>query len=100
MLRLKHELENRRPFPCASASLLCLALWAALIAPVCAQPVVLFLRGGDRITGTITSENTNRVVLSTKWAGEVTVPVAEILKREPLPAAKAGEAKPSATPPP
>jgi len=43
------------------------------------------------------------VGLSTKWAGEVTVPVAEILKREPLPAApavKAGEAKPAAAPPP
>ena len=61
-----------------------------------AQPVMLHLRGGDRLTGVIISENTNRVVLSTKWAKEVIVPAGEILKREPLPIApesKTGEAK-------
>jgi len=55
--------------------------------------VVLYLRGGDRITGTIINENTNRLVLSTKWAKGITVPAGEILRREPLPAAC--EAKPS-----
>jgi len=101
-MMLKHELDYRRFFPRACASLCCLALWVVLISSVCAQPVVLYLRGGDRITGTITSENTNRVVVSTTWAGQVTVPVAEILKREPLPATpgRAGEAKPAATTPP
>ena len=49
------------------------------------QTVVLQLRGGDRLTGTITAEDTNRVVLSTKWAKEMVVPLADILKREPVP---------------
>jgi len=96
-------MESRSLFPRAAAPLLCLAIWMLLIGSVFAQPVVLYLRGGDRITGTITSENTNRVVLLTKWAGEVVVPVAEILKRETLPATpqvKAVEGKPATTSPP
>ncbi len=62
-----------------------------------AQAITLHLRGGDRLTGIITSEDTNRVVLSTKWAKEVAVPLGEIIKREVLPvipATKAGETNP------
>ena len=51
-----------------------------------AQPVTLHLRNGDRITGTISSEDTNRIVLSTPWLKELSVPTAQVLKREVLPA--------------
>ena len=64
-----------------------------------AQPVVLYLRGGDRLSGTITSEDTNRVVLATPWAKQMVIPTAEILKRYLLPGGpeiKAPETKSSA----
>src|SRR3954471_3588614 len=81
-----------------SAAFLCLAFFLYSITSVHAQTVILHLRGGDRITGTITSENTNRLILSTKWSKELIVPRDEILKRELVPLAphgKAGEAKPA-----
>jgi putative salt-induced outer membrane protein YdiY len=53
---------------------------------VCAQAgaknVILHLRGGDRVTGVLVSENTNTVTISTPWTKELTVPVAEIERRE------------------
>jgi len=68
-----------------------------------AESITLHLRNGDRITGTISSEDTNRVVLSTPWIKEVIVPAAQISKREPArhaetppgPAAGAGANTPS-----
>src|SRR6267378_3531966 len=48
-----------------------------------AESITLHLRNGDRITGTISSEDTNRVVLSTPWIKEVIVLAAQISKREP-----------------
>ena len=64
--------------------------------PIRAQPVVLYLRGGDRISGTIISEDTNRVVIATKWAKELVVPLAEIVKREAPGTANASDSKQSA----
>jgi len=66
------------------ASFLFLALLFLSLGTALAQPVILQLRGGDRITGTIISEDTNRVVLTNKWAREIVVPIGEIVKREPL----------------
>jgi putative salt-induced outer membrane protein YdiY len=68
-----------------------------------AENVVLLLRNGDRITGTIVAENTNHVVLATGWTKELSVPLSAIQGREPVtnavtPAVVA-EAKP-ATPAP
>lgn len=84
----------------------CLILAVCLLgfANASAQPVVLHLKNGDRITGTISSEDTNRVILATIWAKEVMVPLTEISKREvaapPPPApAKAAEAKPAESKP-
>src|SRR5580765_2676415 len=51
-------------------------------APAITNQVVLSLRGGDRISGVITAEDTSRVVVTTRWAREVVVPLAEILKRQ------------------
>ncbi len=75
-----------------------LTIWLGLAGIAAAQPVILHLRGGDRLTGTITAEDTNLVVLSTRWGKQMVVPAAEILKREPLPAtpeAKAADTKPA-----
>jgi hypothetical protein len=50
-----------------------------------AQSVILHLRNGDRIAGTIVSENTNTVTLSTIWIKELVVPVSQIERREIMP---------------
>src|ERR1051326_2719520 len=77
----KHPSHKHQLFPCGSNSRgvlrcerLSLLLWLFSLGAASGQSVVLYLRGGDRITGTIVSESTNRVVLSTKWAKEVVVP--------------------------
>jgi hypothetical protein len=48
---------------------------------------VFLLKGGDHITGTIVSENSNTVVVATAWAGELSLPVDQIEVRETLAAA-------------
>lgn len=63
----------------------CLRSFAALVlfcGAAQAQNVILHLRNGDRIAGTIVSENTNTVTLSTDWIKELVVPVAKIERRE------------------
>jgi hypothetical protein len=47
-----------------------------------AQTVVLHLKNGDRIAGTIVSEDTNRVVVTTPWIKELAVPLSAITLRE------------------
>lgn len=57
--------------------------------------VVLHLKSGDRIAGTIVSEDTNRVVIATSWIKELPVPLSAIEWREagpPSPAAVALQA--------
>jgi putative salt-induced outer membrane protein YdiY len=62
--------------------------WAVILAVfvtgnvVWAQDVILHLRNGDRIAGTIISENTNQVTVSTVWIKELSVPIAQIERRE------------------
>src|SRR2546423_1036996 len=79
-------------------------LWIffALLSPLKAETVVLHLKNGDRIAGTIISEDTNRVVISTTWIKELAIPVFEIKNREkPEPAAPAPKpAVPAPTPAP
>jgi hypothetical protein len=73
-------------------------LAASLLLLVCgnlhAQNVILHLRNGDRIAGTIISESTNEVTLSTVWIKQLTVPLAQIERREitPTPLADAPNA--------
>jgi Protein of unknown function, DUF481 len=64
---------------CAVALFLFLGLSA-----VRAQTTVLYLRNGDRLAGKINSEDTNHVVLTTPWAKDLSVPAAEIVRREIL----------------
>ena len=52
--------------------------------PARAENVVLHLRNGDRIAGTIVAEDTNRVVLATSWIKELPVPLSAIQGREPI----------------
>ncbi len=66
-----------------------LAFLAAILALVfcrdsSAQSVILHLKNGDRLSGFITSETTNRIVLTNLWSREIVVPAEAILRREPL----------------
>lgn len=86
-------------------------MWAAF-GRADAQGVVLYLKSGDKISGYIVSEYTNRLVLSNSWVKELTVPISEISRREINFAgltnhvagtnllAKVKAALPQATPPP
>jgi hypothetical protein len=47
-----------------------------------AQNVILYLKSGDRVSGRIVSEYTNRIILSNSWTKELSVPLAEIAQRE------------------
>ena len=47
-----------------------------------AETVTFHLRTGERIVGAIVSQNTNRVVISNLWAGDISVPLAQIEKRK------------------
>lgn len=78
-----------RPFPSHNLrkAFGCFFLTGLFFTPALhAQSVVLQLRNGDRLSGKIISETTNRVVLTTPWATEIAVPLAEIKSREIIPA--------------
>lgn len=47
-----------------------------------AETVTFHLRTGERITGAIVSQNTNRVVVSNLWASDLSIPLAQIEKRK------------------
>jgi len=47
-----------------------------------AQNAVLYLKNGDKLTGYIVSQYTNRVVLSNSWVKDLSVPLSEIAQRE------------------
>jgi hypothetical protein len=49
-----------------------------------AQTVVLHLRNGDRLAGTIVSQDSNWVVITTSWAKDLVVPADQIASREAL----------------
>lgn len=44
--------------------------------------VVLHLKNGDRLAGTIVSEDTNHVVITTSWIKELAIPLDQIAQRE------------------
>src|ERR1700742_2444988 len=59
-----------------------LLLLCALSGYARAENVVLYLKSGDKITGSIVSEYTNRLVLSNSWVNNLSVPLTEISRRE------------------
>jgi len=105
MFNLENSLRSKskaRRAP-AGIALFLVAAWAVLGAeisdPSAAQTnqVILYLRGGDRVTGVITAEDTNRLVMTTRWSTVMVLPLTEILKREPLvPVSETKPAKPGA----
>ena len=54
-----------------------------------AETIVLHLKNGDRLAGTIISEDTNRVVITTSWIKELAVPLDQIASRETIAAEQA-----------
>jgi hypothetical protein len=64
-----------------------IGLWAWLVLMACAanaQTVVLELRNGDRISGVILTESTNRLVVSNAWSREIVLSPDQILRRSPV----------------
>ncbi len=61
-----------------------MALASPLALP--AQQVLLYLNNGDRLTGVIVSETTNRLVLSNAWNREIILPLNQIVWRTLPPA--------------
>jgi len=57
-------------------------LVCALSVSARAENVILYLKSGDKITGFVVSDYTNRVVLSNSWVKELSVPLTEIERRE------------------
>ena len=49
-----------------------------------AETIILHLKNGDRIAGTIVSEDTNRVLITTAWIKDLAVPLGQIERREKL----------------
>src|ERR1041384_4230748 len=47
-----------------------------------AETIALRLRNGDRVTGSILSENATHLILSNAWTKELTIPLSQIEKRE------------------
>ena len=80
--------NSARPFsPTGELFRFVLVFFAAF--QVSAAPVVVHLQNGDRISGDLVSETTDRVVLKSTFAGEITLPKSEITSRETLDAPKA-----------
>lgn len=73
----------RRNLPWLLTHFLIVVLFVSVfLNTVRAENVVLYLKNGDKITGFVVSEYTNRVVLSNSWARDLSVPLTEIKKRE------------------
>jgi len=78
MTFLRRPLNKFSPHPIWLAMLLA----SALCGSVRAQNVILYLKSGDKVSGQVVSEYTNRLVLSNSWVKELSVPLAEIAQRE------------------
>jgi hypothetical protein len=64
---------------------ICLALALAVLFlgdAARAQKVILQLRNGDRVAGTIVSENAETVTVSTVWIKELVIPIEQIQRRD------------------
>jgi putative salt-induced outer membrane protein YdiY len=92
--------QNFRRVFCVARRLILFLICAAAGASS-AEDVVLHLKSGDQISGWVVSEGTNQVVISNAWAGTLSVPLAEIAKRETMAVAKAAPPTnaPAAKPP-
>jgi hypothetical protein len=76
MFPLRRRLNLFRPIWVATL------LGCVLCGNLRAQHVVLYLKNGDKLTGVLVSEYTNRIVLSNNWVKDLSVPLSEIAQRE------------------
>jgi len=67
--------SNRFPL-----SLLALCAWTLFASQ--AADIIIHLKNGDRVTGSIASETATEVTLQTAPLGKITIPVGQILRRE------------------
>ena len=74
-----------------------LALFTAGIGsgPLRAAEVVLLMKSGDLVSGQVVAENTNQMVISNAWAKALSIPLAEIARRQTLGAAKVSTPAPA-----
>src|SRR5689334_21858409 len=70
--------------PCGSCVLLLVVIGAAVTRLEAAR-LVLHLKNGDRLTGTVLSETTNSITLGTPFMGSIQVPLTEVTNRLVLP---------------
>jgi len=49
-----------------------------------AQPIVLHLKSGDRISGNLVAQNEEHLVVGTSWAGSLSIPVSQVESAEGL----------------
>ncbi|HRI16523.1 MAG TPA: hypothetical protein PLX89_26315, partial [Verrucomicrobiota bacterium] len=89
---------KRRSSRRALCAILWLSLLVGILTPVTAEPMVVFLKNGDRLSGEITSENDRRIVLKSAVAGRITIPRDQI-DRVMTAAALAASSAPAAPPP-
>ena len=84
------------------AAILLFVIWGGPAPAATAPKMVFELRNGDRLTGVIDSEDTNRVVIGTAWGKNLDVPVSEIIRRATLlaGASQVTNAPPGMVPPP
>lgn len=72
----------------------CAVAFAVLLFPsiqtAWADELIFYLRNGDRLTGNLLAEDTNRVVLVTSWTNRLELPAAQIERREKKPEAGPG----------
>ena len=96
LLRLakRHRIVWRRWILCI------LGLWVGGMAVLAAEPMVVFLKNGDRITGEVVSQNEKRLIIKSAIAGRVTVVRASIDRLIPLSALNAAPDTAAATAPP
>jgi putative salt-induced outer membrane protein YdiY len=70
--RTNHDSLSMRAWIAACATILLIAPYAGAVS------VVVSLRNGDRITGELLAQETNRVVIATSWAGTLALPIETI----------------------
>ena len=77
----------------------CLATLLACATPLSgsAAKAVLHLKSGDRVSGDIISEDASRIVVSNRWTPNLSVPLAEITRREPAATTIASAKTPAVT---
>ena len=82
------KMENPRSFEVGRR-----APWCAVFGSLClflstfgtsADTVILHLKNGDRIAGTVTSEDVTNIVLETPWAKALAIPVEHLDRRETI----------------